>query len=876
MIGLLDLRSRHKARGLTMAFVATFATLVLLSVQVFLLSTLPVVAQSTLDVCLGCTYESIQDAIDGSDPGDRIRVAQGIYTENLVITKGIILEGGYEASGWTRDIELYEATIDGNRSGSVISVTNASTVTIDGFTISGGQADNGGGIYVVDSTVVITGNKVLSNTAQDFGGGMYVENSAVMVTANDVISNSSGMVPDYSWDHGYGGGIAILDGSDFTVTGNYVAENAVFRGGGGIYITGSVGSLVGNEIAGNGTVGDSALGYGGGIYVKNCSPLIEGNDIVSNTLGTQEFPACYCAFGGGIFLVGSSSVITDNDISANGVTIDHSAWEDAQGGGIYVAQEHEDSCASFHSQVRDADISPVIANNRIVSNSVGAFSDRYAGSGGGISAWRTSVTIEGNEVIDNTSEDEAGGIAVLSYPIHGDNITALISANVVMSNTAPIEGAGAGGLMVAFVTSTIKDNLIAGNEGGLVGGLAVGGPRSLIEGNDIVGNTSGTVGGLLAETLGEITIVDNRIVGNLGYWSVGGIGVSDGPFVLSRNEIISNTGVFGGGIAAGSPATVTLDANEILGNHATETGGGIHFWPDTRFTLTNNIIADNSALELGGGIYISDSQGTLVNNTIAENEEGAGEGIYLAGSSAPTITNNIIVTHAYGIYKEGSGTPTVTYNDVWSNTVSDYWGVSPGPGNISTDPQLVDPVGWDYHLRPGSPGINAGHPDDFIAPPFDFDGDVRPQRGRVDIGADEVPFEFSIAKSGEPGAVSPGKPLSYTISITNLTEGTITDVVITDRVPLNASFAWAGDGGQLIGDEVVWTDVIVSAGETAEVTWGVTVTESLYVEEIINESYGVRRAEELEAVMGESVHTPLLRYERWLPLVMKNEFERPK
>ena len=45
--------------------------------------------------------------------GDMIRVAQGVYTENLSVNISITLEGGYEATGWTRDLMLYETVLDG-------------------------------------------------------------------------------------------------------------------------------------------------------------------------------------------------------------------------------------------------------------------------------------------------------------------------------------------------------------------------------------------------------------------------------------------------------------------------------------------------------------------------------------------------------------------------------------------------------------------------------------------------------------------------------------------------------------------------------------------------------------------------------------------
>jgi len=46
--------------------------------------------------------------------GDTLRIAQGTYSENLSINVRVTLEGGYEASGWTRDLGTYETIRDGS------------------------------------------------------------------------------------------------------------------------------------------------------------------------------------------------------------------------------------------------------------------------------------------------------------------------------------------------------------------------------------------------------------------------------------------------------------------------------------------------------------------------------------------------------------------------------------------------------------------------------------------------------------------------------------------------------------------------------------------------------------------------------------------
>jgi uncharacterized repeat protein (TIGR01451 family) len=128
---------------------------------------------------------------------------------------------------------------------------------------------------------------------------------------------------------------------------------------------------------------------------------------------------------------------------------------------------------------------------------------------------------------------------------------------------------------------------------------------------------------------------------------------------------------------------------------------------------------------------------------------------------------------------------------------------------------------------------------------------------------------LSIGKEAEPELAFPGGEVKYTLTVTNEGHHVAAGVVITDRVPLDAEFAWALDGGELVGDEVRWTGLTIPAGQSIEVRWGATVTEDLLVEEVVNEGYGVRCSEVTDTVLGEALHTPILRYELLFPLGMK-------
>ncbi len=136
-----------------------------------------------------------------------------------------------------------------------------------------------------------------------------------------------------------------------------------------------------------------------------------------------------------------------------------------------------------------------------------------------------------------------------------------------------------------------------------------------------------------------------------------------------------------------------------------------------RFLVYNNTFYDNGAPHgrVSGGseihVNIGIGQAVFTNN------------IFYADAGASTY-----YTYEYGATETGiSG----------SNNV--YFGKGNGPTwdkkPIHADPQFVDPQNRDFHLKAGSPAIDAGVPTNATR---DFDGIQRPYGSAFDIGAFEV------------------------------------------------------------------------------------------------------------------------------------------
>jgi hypothetical protein len=101
-------------------------------------------------------------AIAQAEAGDTIKVI-GTCHGNFAIDKDLSLAG--------RASEKQAATLDGNQSGSVLTISGHVTVAINNLTITHGAADAGAGI-LNSGTLSLTNSTVSGNTSF-FGGGGY-------------------------------------------------------------------------------------------------------------------------------------------------------------------------------------------------------------------------------------------------------------------------------------------------------------------------------------------------------------------------------------------------------------------------------------------------------------------------------------------------------------------------------------------------------------------------------------------------------------------------------------------------------------------------------------------------------------------------------
>ncbi|HUU83197.1 MAG TPA: right-handed parallel beta-helix repeat-containing protein, partial [Phycisphaerae bacterium] len=244
---------------------------------------------------------TLQTALGAAVSGDEIWVAEGTHTpgtlrtDTFTLKNGAAVYGGFagtETARRERDWVAHPTVLSGdigtpgdNSDNAYHVVTGSGTdasAVLDGFTVSGGNADGswpayyGGGMYNDDGSPTLT-NVTFSGNSATYGGGMYNDDRSSPTLTNVTFSGNSAASS--------GGGMYNWVDSSPTLTNVTFSGNSASRGG-GMYNVWSNPTLTNCILWGN-----TASYSGPQIYNSSSTPTVTYSDIQSSYPGTGNIDA---------------------------------------------------------------------------------------------------------------------------------------------------------------------------------------------------------------------------------------------------------------------------------------------------------------------------------------------------------------------------------------------------------------------------------------------------------------------------------------------------------------------------------------------------------------------------------------------------------
>ncbi len=280
-------------------------------------------------------------------------------------------------------------------------------------------------------------------------------------------------------------------------------------------------------------------------------------------------------------------------------------------------------------------------------------------------------------------------------------------------------------------TSGINRNISFVTQAGvhLYGGFK--GNETARQQRDLANNNS-----ILSGDIGASVATDNsyHVVRGASPSTIDGFTITAGYAEVAGTENAKGAGIYSNGFSPNILNTV------VRNNFAIGDGGGIYF-VNSISQVINCIFADNEAMNSGGAISMTGNSSPVVLQSlfIRNKTTNVGGAIVIGETSNLTLKNSLFSVNeaAYGKNIGLNGSLILQYTNAdstWNGGVMKI-GVAASENfwtkNSYQVPIFVGPS--DYHLKPGSPGIDEGMDGPEI-PKFDITGEIRPKGNGIDLG----------------------------------------------------------------------------------------------------------------------------------------------
>jgi len=619
-------------------------------------------------------YSTIQAAIDAATTGDTVLVADGTYTENLIIDKDItiISENGAE-----------KTIIDGGKITHVIAISSSTTrdCVLDGFTVTNGGNANGdsddgaGGINVWGGSptlrnLIITGNRrekwsgggihvnnngnplvegctIKENYAEDGGGGIDVWRASIKIKDTILENNSA----KYTGAMSIGTddtldfrpiidieNVEVINQRDSTIEQmvsisdcSLTVKNLSFSN---IRTESSLGSFYNSYVNienlslkdirdnGHSLLFIGSKGTVSGLTIERDTSrwaivkIEQGSKIDFNNLKMSN---CTTTDHAGLFITSNP---TASIVNIDTLDINNCNWKShsiSVDNSIFTLDNGKIS--NITAQEGSAGLNAWSCNSIDVSNTI--IDSSYSGSNGGMIFYQVKkVNIKNSSFIANRSGEGGGGI-------HVNEVDSLFIDNCsFLSDSSDASGTlDLGNGKFYSLKGLIMENNYAADAAGAIN--LWGNEKVEIIDSKFISNKSVTNAGAIYSWNTDSLFIDNSIFnGNESTDGNGGamyfIGDEDSPLYheIKNTTFENNSSNESGAIAALAPIDMNIDSVFATGNEVSINGGFISLCCGASVSINHSTINNNIAKDNGGAINGHDGSLDILNSNFSNNECG--------------------------------------------------------------------------------------------------------------------------------------------------------------------------------------------------------------------------------------------------------------
>jgi nitrous oxidase accessory protein NosD len=353
----------------------------------------------------GCTFTSIQSAINAALPGATITIGSGSYSENVVVNKPLTLKGSGVATvvypGTSNPVCAGGSLCSGAASNIMLVQANDVTITklrlegdnpglTSGVVVGGKDIDARNGI-ITNHEAGTYDNLTVSNVkvSDVYLRGMYASSGGTFEFNHDTVENVQGEEASIAMFSFGGSGVMshnkVANANDAISanhsTGTQFLDNTITKSGSGVHTdnNGDSGGTA-DVIEGNKISACNSNGYGIFVFVAYLSPTVKANKVKGCYIGLA-------AFGSGVS--GQGATFSENKV-------DGTAASTTDPGGTYGAYVTTDQLGFAFG-----DVTATLSGNSFMHSGTGVLVTQTEPTPGQPAGGQATVSASNNTIHDN-------------------------------------------------------------------------------------------------------------------------------------------------------------------------------------------------------------------------------------------------------------------------------------------------------------------------------------------------------------------------------------------------------------------------------------------------------------------------------------------